>query len=73
LVHRGRRACLRLRKCRRRQPAPLSPIERVTEILERLFLARPDLTAELLVELGRSDTSALAKLFGPAYGSPKSI
>jgi hypothetical protein len=33
------------------EPAPLTPIERVTEILERLFLAPPDLTIELLVEL----------------------
>jgi hypothetical protein len=46
-------------------PSPLSPIERITEILERLFLARPDLTTELLAELRRCDTSALLKTVRP--------
>ncbi len=46
LLRRERPACLRLRKGRRptADPTPLSPIERITEILERLFLARPEVT-----------------------------
>src|SRR5262249_37402975 len=46
------------------EPAPRSPIERIAEILEVLFLRERELTAELLVELGRADTATLAKLFG---------
>jgi hypothetical protein len=37
-----------------------SPIERIAEIFEALFL----LTAELLVELDRADTATLIRLFG---------
>jgi hypothetical protein len=39
-------------------------LERVVEIFARFFVHEPKLTAELLQELGRCDTSALAKLFG---------
>jgi hypothetical protein len=44
--------------------AERSPIERIAEIFEALFLRERELTAELLVELGRADTATLAKLFG---------
>jgi hypothetical protein len=44
--------------------AERSPVERIAEILEALFLKEPGLTRELLEELGRADTATLAKLFG---------
>jgi hypothetical protein len=44
--------------------AERSPVERIAEILEALFLKEPGLTRELLEELGRGDTATLAKLFG---------
>jgi hypothetical protein len=49
--------------------APLSPTERIAEILEIFSLREPELVAELLRELGRCDTSALAKLFGSPIGA----
>jgi hypothetical protein len=38
------------------EPAQLPPIERIAEIFERLFLTEPELTTELLGELGRCNT-----------------
>jgi hypothetical protein len=49
--------CLRAGAC---EPPPLAPIERVVEIFERSFPHEPELTAELIGELARCDTSALA-------------
>jgi hypothetical protein len=53
------------------EPATAEPVgaergrvERIADILEMLFLRERELTAELLVELGRADTVTLAKLFG---------
>jgi hypothetical protein len=42
------------------EPPLLAPIERVVEVFERFFLHEPELRAELLGELARRDTSALA-------------
>jgi hypothetical protein len=35
------------------EPAALSPMERIAEIFEALFLKEPELTAELLQDLGK--------------------
>jgi hypothetical protein len=51
-------------------PPPLSPPERIAEILERLFLEDARLTSKLLQELGRCTTKELAKLFGCKDASP---
>jgi hypothetical protein len=42
------------------EPPPLAPIERVVEIFERFLPHEPELTAELIGEVARCDTSALA-------------
>jgi hypothetical protein len=51
-----------IRRGQATEPAVLSTVERIPEILEALFLNEPDLTKAQLAELGRADTATLAKL-----------
>lgn len=44
------------------EPAALSPVEWIPEILEALFIRELDLTKALLAELGRAGTATSAKL-----------
>jgi hypothetical protein len=46
------------------QPPPQTPVERITEILERFFLNDQRLTTELLQELSRCTAAELVRLFG---------
>jgi hypothetical protein len=52
----------RPRQIRRGQPS--SPVERIPEILEALFLNEPKLTKAVLAELDRADTATLVESVG---------
>jgi hypothetical protein len=45
-------------------PPQLSPLERIAELIEMLYLREPGFTGELLGELARCDTADLVKQFG---------
>jgi hypothetical protein len=43
------------------EPPPLTPVERIAEILERFYLEDARLTRELVQELGKSDAESLVR------------
>lgn len=46
---------------------PFEPLERIVDIIERLAIAAPELTGQLIAELTRADAWVLERLFAPGY------